>query len=336
MVTSIVVAATASAVSSKFGAFSSIGGIIGTSVSAAFLIILGIMNIFVLHQLIQQMKRLIATACGEEQDLEIKGAGCLFFLFQKMFKLIDRPWKMYPLGVMFGLGFDTSSEVALLGIASIQGAKGTSIWLILVFPVLFTVGMCLLDTVDGALMMALYTSTTLAKDKIAILYYSIVLTIITVVVATVIGMVQMLTLILNVGRLSGKFWSGVAVAGDHYDIIGGAICCSFVFFGGASVVIYKPWRRRVDRRRQKRYRSQQLQEDTEEDVGVEIQEQSDSRTSEPTPETRKAFTRRDTLTKSNQSASRNISSVTGSSSADVFSLPPSALRPEPTSLQSPP
>ena len=71
---------------------------------------------------------------------------------------------------------------------------------------IFSVGMCLLDTVDGALMMALYTSTTLAKDQIAILYYSIVLTVITVVVAMVIGFIQLLTLIQNVANLSGGFW----------------------------------------------------------------------------------------------------------------------------------
>ena len=70
----------------------------------------------------------------------------------------------------------------------------------------FSVGMCLLDTVDGALMMALYTSTTLAKDQIAILYYSIVLTVITVVVAMVIGFIQLLTLVQNVGNLTGGFW----------------------------------------------------------------------------------------------------------------------------------
>lgn len=154
---------------------------------------------------------------------------------------------MYPLGVMFGLGFDTSSEVALLGIASIQGAKGTSIWLILIFPVLFTgeccaiplslfqtdpqdiiAGMCLLDTLDGALMMALYTSTSMAADNIAILYYSIILTAITVVVAMVIGLIQLLSLIQNVASPSGKFWDGVAVAGDHYDVIGTAVPFSSV------------------------------------------------------------------------------------------------------------
>lgn len=80
--------------------------------------------------------------------------------------------------------------------------------------------MCLLDTIDGALMMALYTSTSLAKDQIAILYYSIVLTVITVTVAIVIGIVQLLILILNVAEPSGKFWYGVGVAGDNYEVIG--------------------------------------------------------------------------------------------------------------------
>lgn len=90
IVTSIVVAATASAISSRFGAFSRIGGIIGTSVSAGFLIILGIMNMYILHKLVQQMKRLIALAPGEEQTFKIQGAGCLFYLFRKMFKIIDK------------------------------------------------------------------------------------------------------------------------------------------------------------------------------------------------------------------------------------------------------
>lgn len=86
----MVVAATASAISSKFGAFSKVGGIISTSVSAGFLIILGIMNTYILYKLIQLMGKLIDSAPGEEQNFEIKGAGCLFYLFKKMFKLIDR------------------------------------------------------------------------------------------------------------------------------------------------------------------------------------------------------------------------------------------------------
>jgi len=80
--------------------------------------------------------------------------------------------------------------------------------------------MCLLDTIDGALMMALYTSTAFAKDQIAILYYSIVLTVITVLVAMVIGIIQLLTLVLNVTEPSGRFWLGVEVAGANFDVIG--------------------------------------------------------------------------------------------------------------------
>ncbi|KAF2107214.1 high-affinity nickel-transport protein-domain-containing protein [Lophiotrema nucula] len=250
IITSLVVAGTAAAVSSKFDNFSRVGGIIGTSVSAAFLLLLGIMNLYILYKLVVQMKKLIASAPGEEgEHFKIQGGGLLFNLFQKLFKLIDRPWKMYPLGVMFGLGFDTSSEIAILGISSIQAAKGTSIWLILLFPLLFTAGMCLLDTTDGALMMSLYTSTQLARDPIAICYYSIVLTIITVIVATIIGVVQFLNLALNVAEPTGKFWDGVERLGESWDIVGGAICGTFIIGGALSVVLYKPWRRRIDKKR---------------------------------------------------------------------------------------
>jgi high-affinity nickel-transport protein len=107
----------------------------------------------------------------------------------------------------------------------------------------------MIDTTDGALMMTLYTSTSLARDMVAILYYSVVLTAITVMVAICIGTIQLLTLIANVAHPTGKFWDGVDVAGDHYEIIGGAICGAFVVFGVASVILYKPWRRRFDQRR---------------------------------------------------------------------------------------
>lgn len=108
-------------------------------------------------------------------------------------------------------------------------------------------GMCLIDTTDGALMMTLYTSTSLARDTIAILYYSIVLTGITVLVAICIGVIQLLSLIANFS--TGPFWDGVNAAGDHFDVIGGGICGAFVVFGGASVLLYGPWRRWVEKGR---------------------------------------------------------------------------------------
>lgn len=135
--------------------------------------------------------------------------------------------------------------------------------------------MCLIDTIDGALMLSLYiqpaqnflpppksrrrtsspTSSTTGqqqeytrspKDPIAFLYYSIVLTTLTVIVAIVIGVLQLLTMIASAAEPEGKFWDGVEVAGEYYDVIGGAICGCFIVFGGLSVLLYKPWRRWID------------------------------------------------------------------------------------------
>lgn len=86
------------------------------------------------------------------------------------------------------------------------------------------------------------------RDPIAFLYYSIVLTTLTVIVAIVIGIIQLLTLVLNVAEPTGRFWDGVQTAGDYYDAIGGGICGCFIIFGSISVFVYKPWRRWIARR----------------------------------------------------------------------------------------
>ena len=298
IITSIVVAATAAGISKNFGSFGKIGGIIGSSVSAAFLLLLGLMNGYILYKLVLQLRLILSMPVGHETSpaaLRVEGGGPLFRILKRLFKLIDRPWKMYPLGVCFGLGFDTSSEIALLGISSIQASRGTSIWLIMVFPLLFTAGMCLVDTIDGALMLAIYVAPMAVStgrkngreeeiaelnddtmmlserqengndnenndelqqnklnDPIMFLYYSIVLTSLTVMVALIIGTIQLLTMILNVTHATGHFWDGVQTAGDDYEIIGGSICASFVVVGGASVLFYKPWRRRVENTRKMR------------------------------------------------------------------------------------
>ncbi|KAK5659668.1 hypothetical protein OQA88_876 [Cercophora sp. LCS_1] len=263
IVTCIVVAATSGALKERFEGFQRVGGIIGTSVSAAFLLLLCVGNGWVLWRLVRRLKGALAeeergrrrNEGGEvivEDEaaggLKLEGEGFLANVFRKVFRVVDRPWKMFPLGVLFGLGFDTSSEIAILGIASIHAAQGTSMWLILIFPVLFTAGMCLLDTTDGALMMTLYTSKAFARDTVAILYYSIVLTGITVFVSAFIGIIQVLSLVQNVAEPEGRFWDGVEAIGDHFDIIGGCICGLFLLVGLGSVVVYRPWRRRMDRR----------------------------------------------------------------------------------------
>jgi high-affinity nickel-transport protein len=154
--------------------------------------------------------------------------------------------------------------------------------------------MTLLDTTDGALIMTLYTTTPLSRDSLAILYYSIVLTALTIAIAIAIGVIQLLTLILHVKEPTGRFWDGVGVVTDHYDVIGelvycyvitgcswvsflgrgllmwvgGAICGSFVLFGGLSVLLYRPWRRRVDQIRERNIQRARLEsgDDGDEEV----------------------------------------------------------------------
>jgi len=232
-------------------------------VSAAFLILLGVVNVWILVKLVQHLRNLCNTPLdlpasdpsqpntqsNLELDLKLStsGGGCMTRLLKTTFRLIDRPWKMYPLGILFGLGFDTSSEIALLGISALSASAGTSIWLILIFPVLFTAGMCLLDTIDGAAMMALYTSARLAKDQIKVAYFQVVLTGVTVVVAVVIGVIQLLSMIDAVAQPQGKFWEGVERAGDNYDVIGtlqsfpsvSLSCPGFIRFFCHSLRIYR-------------------------------------------------------------------------------------------------
>ncbi|KAI1422818.1 high-affinity nickel-transport protein-domain-containing protein [Xylaria sp. FL1777] len=269
IVTCIVVAATAGALRERFESFQYIGGIIGTSVSAVVLTLLCLGNGWVLYRLVGELRKALREpdphgpwdgddgleSRGDHQvmrDLQLDGPGFLANMLRGLFRIVDRPWKMYPLGILFGLGFDTSSEIAVLGIASVQGAQGTSLWIILIFPLLFTAGMCLVDTTDGALMMTLYTSKAFARDKVAILYYSIVLSGITVAVSAFIGIIQILSLVQNVAKPEGSFWVGLSAISDHFEIVGGTIVGVFILAGVGSVIIYQPWRRRMEKRRSQR------------------------------------------------------------------------------------
>jgi nickel/cobalt transporter (NiCoT) family protein len=281
IITCIVVAATSGALRDRFENYQYVGGIIGTSVSATFLVVLCAANTWILYRLVGRLREELhrpehlATAAEEDAAMRgqqtFEGVGVLSKLFRWVFRIVDRPWKMYPVGVVFGLGFDTSSEIALLGIASLQGAKGTNIWLILIFPILFTgkellpgsfsvqrrvatnhhcsAGMCLVDTTDGALMLTLYTSKAFARDLVAILYYSIVLTGITIIVSAFIAVIQILNLAAGIAEPEGPFWDGLEALGEKWDIIGGSICGLFLVVGIGSVLVYRPWKRKMQRMR---------------------------------------------------------------------------------------
>ena len=120
------------------------------TINFRFLFIIALANIFVLtsqiktYRILRAQKLLPPENRLTNEDILRQMGGKMTRIFNKFFKFIDRPLKMYPLGFLFGLGFDTSTEVALLGIASIEATKGTSFWLLMLFPLVFTCGMCLI------------------------------------------------------------------------------------------------------------------------------------------------------------------------------------------------
>jgi high-affinity nickel-transport protein len=144
---------------------------------------------------------------------------------------------MFPLGFLFGLGFDTATEVALLGVSATQAADGLSVWSIMVFPALFTAGMSLIDTTDGVLMVGAYHWAFV--KPIRKLYYNLTITLVSVIVAVLVGGIEALGLIGDQLRLDGWFWNGIAMLGDHFNGIGFMIIGVFIAAWVGSAIIYR-------------------------------------------------------------------------------------------------
>jgi high-affinity nickel-transport protein len=144
---------------------------------------------------------------------------------------------MYPLGLLFGLGFDTASEVGLLGISAAQGSAGLPVWSILVFPALFTAGMSLVDTTDGVLMVNAYGWAFI--KPIRKLYYNLTVTFVSIIVALLIGSVEALGLLGEKLGLSGTFWDFIGLLNDNFGALGFLIIVIFVLSWLISVGFYR-------------------------------------------------------------------------------------------------
>ena len=236
---SIAIAATATAFKEQFEAFKGIGGVIGTLVSVLFLLAIAAMNIVILANVYRTFRRVKAGAAYAEEDLDmlLAGRGLLARLFRPLFGLIRRSWHMYPLGFLFGLGFDTATEVGLLGISAAQASQGLSIWSILVFPALFTAGMSLVDTADSILMLGAYGWAFV--KPIRKLYYNMTITFVSVVVAMLVGGIEALGLAADRFGFEGGFWDAVGTLNDNFGTIGYLIIAVFVLSWIASAVIYR-------------------------------------------------------------------------------------------------
>lgn len=219
--------------------FRQVGNLIGTGVSAGFLIAIGLVNLVVLAGLWRTFRQVRRTGRYEEADLEglLAGQGFLARLLRPLFRLVTRSWHMYPLGFLFALGFDTATEVSLFGLSAAEASRGADPWAILVFPALFTAGMALVDTADGVLMLGAYSWA--AVRPMRRLFYNLTVTAISVVVALLIGTLEALNLIGDKLGLEGRFWSWVGAVNDHFGLLGFGIVGLFAAAWLLSSLVYR-------------------------------------------------------------------------------------------------
>jgi high-affinity nickel-transport protein len=236
---SAAVAATTVAIGQSFAPIEAFGNIAGTLVSALFLLAIAAMNGLVLLAIFRTFNRVKAGGVYADEDLNLLLARRGFFgrVFRGLFRLIDRSWQMYPLGLLFGLGFDTATEVGLLGISATAATKGLPIWSIMLFPALFTAGMALVDTADSVLMLSAY-GWAFAKP-LRKLYYNITITLVSILVAVVIGGIESLGLAQSALNLTGRFWAPVISLNNHFGMLGYVIIGIFAVSWIVSVAFYK-------------------------------------------------------------------------------------------------
>ena len=240
----VAIAVATTTLQGRFEMFKSFGAVAGTLVSALFLFGIAIANIIVLASVWRTFQT-VKSGCRfveEDLDLMLANRGLLGRLFRRFFRLIERSWQMYPLGVLFGLGFDTATEIGLLGISATQASQGLSIWSIMVFPALFTAGMTLIDTTDSILMLGAYGWAFV--KPIRKLYYNLTITAASVVVAVVVGGLEALNLIGDQLGLanSGGFWGAVESLNDNFGTLGYLIVGIFIVSWAVSYLLYR-WQR---------------------------------------------------------------------------------------------
>jgi high-affinity nickel-transport protein len=163
--------------------------------------------------------------------------GFLARMFRPLFRMLSRSWQMYPIGFLFGLGFDTATEIAVLGVSAAAAAKGLSVGTMMIFPILFTAGMTLIDTTDGVLMVAAYGWAFV--KPIRKLYYNMTITFISVVVALVVGGIEAAGLLKEKLELNGGLWDVVGNLSDNFGNLGFVIIAVFILSWIASMILYR-------------------------------------------------------------------------------------------------
>ena len=216
-----------------------VGGAIGTAVSAGFLLLIAGINVVILRGVWRGCRRVRAGFALETADLDmlLAGRGLLARMFRPLFRIVGRSWHMYPLGFLFGLGFDTATEVGLLGIAASESMQGMPHWQMLIFPALFTAGMTLVDTADSTLMVVAYGWASVRPMRK--LWYNLTITAASVAVAVLIGGIEALGLLIDRFGLEGPVWSFLGRLNGDMAGLGFAVVGIFVLCWAGSAAVYR-------------------------------------------------------------------------------------------------
>ncbi|MGB8602386.1 MAG: HoxN/HupN/NixA family nickel/cobalt transporter [Rhizomicrobium sp.] len=213
------------AIRTNYGAFAQIGEVAGTLISAGLLFAIGISNAAILTGVLRALVKVRLGAVYAEDQLAqlISGRGLLASLFRRIFTLVSKSWHVYFIGLLFGLGFDTATEIGLIGMSAAEATKGLPLLSIMVFPLLFAAGMALVDSIDSVLMVSTYTPRI--ATPVWKLTYNAIVTSLSVVMAFSVGGIELAELlqekivltgptghwIETIGRYMG--WAGFAIVG---------------------------------------------------------------------------------------------------------------------------
>src|SRR5467141_356475 len=226
------------------GMLRSVGGTVGTVGSGGFLVLIGLLNLVILIDIVRVYRRLKAGEYDEASlELDLTAGGVMSRIFCRLFRVIRHSWQMYPIGFLFGLGFDTASEVAILAIAAGAAAKGLPFMAVIALPLIFAAGMSLMDTADGAFMAKAYSWAF--TSPIRKVFYNLTMTSLSVFVALFIGVVELMQVLIQTLHLKGGMFDAIV----GFDLIGRAgyfIVVAFVLAWIAALLIYKA--RRIDER----------------------------------------------------------------------------------------
>ena len=227
----------AALLSSRFADMKGVGSVIGTVVSASYLFLLGLFNLAILLPSLRNFRAVRRGEVLPPNGLEMLGGGLLARLFRPLVRMASRSWHMYPAGFLFGLGFDTASEVALFGLAALELAKGAPVWSVMVFPALFASSMALVDTLDGTLMLG---ASRWARDKpIRKLFYNLTVTLVSVLVAFGVAAIEALGLVRERLGMDGWFWDQVAMLNHHFGTLGYVIIALFLGTWLVALAVYR-------------------------------------------------------------------------------------------------